>query len=660
MNKSTFLALIAYLLFSFAFLKISHASTIDVTETTITTVNHMAERYRQIAATFSTAPIEWANLREELAVSVLSGDGVRALTYILLLLLIGAGVEAFYWTHSYASMRVILNLSPSSPRMAFIFALRRLWLSCFGLALFAVAALGSASAFAWPAGVYNFVATLTWAIVTFRLLMILANAVLSPSKPELRLVPSSDKTTRVLMMLSTTLAMLGTFAWFAPPLFQQVGAAAQLSEAVRLTVGTLIAFLLLIASIRFLRLRSARLTEERRLGIVPRFPQALGAATAVVVVYALWLNGSSVPALLVATAALTIALQIPLRRAVFYFWRDKSVSKIDNFADAAETGNLDRGDPALAPSVILPAVRLTVVLIGLVICAIAIDIPISRLATSDSPLARLALRLLGVAALALFANVAWIAVKTTIDYQLETLGTADHGHLGSGARLLTLLPILRMTAAIVLLVLLVLSSLWTLGLEITPLLAGAGVVGLAFGFGAQSLVKDVITGVFYLAEDTFRVGEYIESGSSTKGTVERLTLRTVALRHHNGPLHFVPYGTLGTIRNTSRDWVIEKFNLPLPIDVDSEKVRKLIKKVGEEMLDDEEIGPLILQPLKGKLYRVDPGVKIFRCNFRTAPGNQFDVRAAAYKRIEAALTSAGISYAGTLPALKTPDMPPTT
>ena len=202
-----------------------------------------------------------------------------------------------------------------------------------------------------------------------------------------------------------------------------------------------------------------------------------------------------------------------------------------------------------------------------------------------------------------------------------------------------------MTSAIVFLVLLVLSALWTLGIEITPLLAGAGVFGLALGFGAQALVRDVIAGVFYLVEDVFRVGEYIESGATTKGTVERITLRTVALRHHNGPLHFVPYGSLGTVRNNSRDWVIEKFNLPLPVNVDSEQVRKIVKKVGESMLADPEIGPLMREPLKAKLYRIDPGVKIFRCKFQTAPGKQFDVRAQAYRRIETALREAGIHFA---------------
>ena len=113
----------------------------------------------------------------------------------------------------------------------------------------------------------------------------------------------------------------------------------------------------------------------------------------------------------------------------------------------------------------------------------------------------------------------------------------------------------------------------------------------------------------------------------------------------------MPYGLLGTVRNDSRDWVIDKFNIPLPLAVDSEKIRKMIKGIGEDLALDPELGPLIREPLKGKLYRVDPGVKIFRCKFMTAPGCQFDVRTAALKKIEAALVEAGISFAGAGPQM---------
>jgi small-conductance mechanosensitive channel len=313
-----------------------------------------------------------------------------------------------------------------------------------------------------------------------------------------------------------------------------------------------------------------------------------------------------------------IALQVGLRELVFFFWR--------------------KDEDRVLPSIVLSAARFVVVLVGLGLCALVVEAPLASLAAAESPLLRLALRLVGVATLALLTHVIWITLRTAIDQRLSRVpAPGAHYEPDESSRLLTLLPLLRVTAAVLLLVMLVLSSLWALGLEITPVLAGAGVVGLAIGFGAQALVRDVISGIFYLAEDAFRIGEYIEASGNSKGTVERITLRTVALRHHNGPLHFVPYGSLGTVRNTSRDWVIEKFNLPLPIDVDSEKIRKMIKKVGEEMAADPEIGRLMHETLKGKLYRVDPGVKIFRCKFRTAPGRQFDVRAQAYKRIEAAL-----------------------
>jgi small-conductance mechanosensitive channel len=357
----------------------------------------------------------------------------------------------------------------------------------------------------------------------------------------------------------------------------------------------------------------------------PRFPRSFVLALLVVATYATWLM-NPMAGTIAAIVAAVIALQVGLRELVFFFWR--------------------KDEDRVLPSIVLSAARFVVVLVGLGLCALVVEAPLASLAAAESPLLRLALRLVGVATLALLTHVIWITLRTAIDQRLSRVpAPGAHYEPDESSRLLTLLPLLRVTAAVLLVGMLVLSSLWALGLEITPVLAGAGVVGLAIGFGAQALVRDVISGIFYLAEDAFRIGEYIEASGNSKGTVERITLRTVALRHHNGPLHFVPYGSLGTVRNTSRDWVIEKFNLPLPIDVDSEKIRKMIKKVGEEMAADPEIGRLMHETLKGKLYRVDPGVKIFRCKFRTAPGRQFDVRAQAYKRIEAALVKMGVGFA---------------
>ena len=131
----------------------------------------------------------------------------------------------------------------------------------------------------------------------------------------------------------------------------------------------------------------------------------------------------------------------------------------------------------------------------------------------------------------------------------------------------------------VLVALVVMSSL---GVDIGPLLAGAGVIGLAIGFGAHKLVADIFSGFFYLLDDAFRVGEYLNAGS-VSGTVETITLRNVMLRHHRGMLQIIPHSELGAITNFMRGGMVVKFNIELPYDTDIEKVRKIIKKVGKKM-----------------------------------------------------------------------------
>jgi small-conductance mechanosensitive channel len=219
---------------------------------------------------------------------------------------------------------------------------------------------------------------------------------------------------------------------------------------------------------------------------------------------------------------------------------------------------------------------------------------------------------------------------------------------GPESRARTVQPLLRAVGKGVIGAVALMGALSALGLNIAPLLASAGVVGIAVGFGAQTLVKDLFSGACFLIEDVFRIGDYIEAGTA-KGTVEKITFRTVALRHQNGPLHFVPYGLLGSVRNNSRDWVIDKFEIPLPINVASERIRKMVKKIGEEMMTDPELAKIIMMPLKAKLYRIQPGAKIFRCKVQTPPNKQFEIRTEAYRRIEAALVEAGIPFADLTP-----------
>jgi small-conductance mechanosensitive channel len=261
-------------------------------------------------------------------------------------------------------------------------------------------------------------------------------------------------------------------------------------------------------------------------------------------------------------------------------------------------------------------------------------------------LAQWALMALGsIAEAAITLLIGWYAWRV-LETGLAVKLSREEGGAQSRAR--TVQPLLRAVGKLVIGAIALMSALSSLGLNILPLLASAGVVGIAVGFGAQTLVRDLFSGASYLIEDVFRVGDYIESGNA-KGIVERITFRTVALRHQNGPLHFVPYGSLGAVRNNSRDWVVDKFEIPLPVTVDSERVRKLVKKIGLEMAADPELAKVIDVPLKAKLYRIDPGVKILRCKVQTPPGKQFEIRAEAYRRIEAALKENGIAFADNTP-----------
>ncbi|HVJ55302.1 MAG TPA: mechanosensitive ion channel family protein [Aliidongia sp.] len=221
---------------------------------------------------------------------------------------------------------------------------------------------------------------------------------------------------------------------------------------------------------------------------------------------------------------------------------------------------------------------------------------------------------------------------------------------GRNSRRVTIHPLLRSVGRIAIVAVALMMVLAALDIDIRPLLASAGVIGIAIGFGAQTLVKDLFSGAFYLVEDAFRIGDYIEAGEA-RGTVEKITFRTLALRHQNGPIHFVPYGLLGAVRNRSRDWVIDRFDLPLTTEVEGERVRAIIARIGEEMLAEPELAAVILQPLTTKLYRIEPGTKIFRCRIQTPPGKQFEIRTECYRRIEIALREAGIPFSSNVPQL---------
>ncbi|MFT7593474.1 MAG: small-conductance mechanosensitive channel [Paracoccaceae bacterium] len=222
---------------------------------------------------------------------------------------------------------------------------------------------------------------------------------------------------------------------------------------------------------------------------------------------------------------------------------------------------------------------------------------------------------------------------------------ASEGGGAGGSRLTTVLPLIRMTAQAAIAVIFGLVALSSLGIDTTPLLAGAGILGLAIGFGAQKLVTDIVSGIFFLVDDAFRVGEYVDIGG-TMGTVEKISIRSMQLRHHRGLVHTIPYGEIPKLTNFSRDWVIMKLMFTVPFDTDPNKVKKIFKKIGAEMSADPLYENDFLEPFKsqGVLQFDDVGI-VMRGKFMAKPGTQFTIRKEIYNRVRTEFAANGIEFA---------------
>ena len=223
----------------------------------------------------------------------------------------------------------------------------------------------------------------------------------------------------------------------------------------------------------------------------------------------------------------------------------------------------------------------------------------------------------------------------------------------SATRLATILPVLRAIALIGLIAVSALVVLDELGVNITPLVAVVSVFGLAMSFGSQTLVRDIVSGVFYLADDAFRVGEYIDCGKA-KGTVEGFTLRSIRLRHQNGQIYTIPFGQLGQITNFSRDWCDHQVQSALRPRHRLEKLRKTVKKVGLEMLEDPEFKDEFLEPLKLQgVADIADNALIMRFKFTCKPNIPTRIQREAMKRLFPALQAAGLEFASATVSVQT-------
>ena len=261
------------------------------------------------------------------------------------------------------------------------------------------------------------------------------------------------------------------------------------------------------------------------------------------------------------------------------------------------------------------------------------------------------------AGVAVFAFVGWVALVFLRAFfdgyapRRRATGPTDeedgHGETVP-SRLATVLPVLRGVVLGAVLGLTILIVLARMGVDIGPLLAGFGILGLAISFGSQALVRDIVSGVFFMLEDAFRVGEYVDTGR-LKGTVEKISLRSMQMRHQSGQIHTVPFGQIQSLTNASRDWATIKFNVRLDHSADIEQARKTIKKVGLALLDDPEFGPHFIAQLKMQgVADITDSAVVIRLKFTAKPAQASTLQREALKRVYRALNEARVPFASNL------------
>ena len=242
----------------------------------------------------------------------------------------------------------------------------------------------------------------------------------------------------------------------------------------------------------------------------------------------------------------------------------------------------------------------------------------------------------------LIALTVWEVFSSAVERYLSAVD--DNGVLvARSARARTLLPLLRTAMFVVILLLVSLIILSEIGVDIAPLLAGAGVVGLAIGFGSQALVKDVITGLFMLIEDTLAVGDVVDIGKGHTGVVEAISIRTIRLRDSAGGVHTIPFSEVSSVVNLTKDYAYAVSNVVVSYREDPDRVAAVLQDVAGELMRDAAFRPFILEPLEvvGIDKMTELGVTI-QSRIKTLPRKQWAVGREFTRRMKQAFDRNGI------------------
>lgn len=486
------------------------------------------------------------------------------------------------------------------------------------------------------------------AYASVRLLMVLAHLLAAPRTPALRLLPVDDETAEYLVIWSRRLAGIGVFGTLAVEAARLLGlprgAAVFSFKALGLAITTMLVIFILQNRQAVARaLRGEAEADGRLQGLRARLAEIWHVLAGLYVIagYAVWalkvrggfdfmLRASLLSVLILALAAM---LSTALGRLIE---RGFAISQDARRTFPGLEARANRYLPVL--HVVL---RGAVAVVTVLALAQAWGLDALSLLSSDGG-RRVVSSLISIGAVLLGALVVWEVVAGAIERYLAATD-GDGKMLQRSARIRTLLPLVRNALFIVLVVMVSLIVLSELGVNIAPLLAGAGVVGVAVGFGSQTLVKDVITGAFILFEDTMAVGDVVKVNGAS-GTVETMSIRAIRLRDSSGALHSIPFSSVASVVNMSRDHAFANLEVAVGLAEDVDHVMQIMRDLGAELRADPDLGALIVDAIEvWGLDRFDASAMVITGRFKTVPGKQGAVAREFNRRLKKRFDELGVA-----------------
>ena len=600
--------------------------------------HRIRDRIRGIAAAVGELPSVFPRALETLR------DGRPPRLFILLVLFFGLMMVVGWlaeWLFNFAARgprRSIANAVPESEVGRLGYLLARLGLDVVGLVVFVVAAEVTFFVF-YQGHELTRITVMTYvaAIATVRAFMLFSRFTLAPHAPALRLAYMDDAVARYLHRQNVIIAGIAAFGFFTCSLINHMGISGDVHE---LMVN--LVFLVMMATIAYTvwHARAGVAGDIRGGGeTVSRGRQVFANIWPLVILAFLLVFYLVI--VLVSLAGFDPGYVAGFGTLLTFIFLPHIDAMIERAA-SSEQGEI--------LAVFLRAVRIALIIAVVLFLAKAWGLSLFSLAEQGAG-TRIADALIDIGFTVLVAYVLWQIARIMIDRRIEAEGgeatEAEMGEMGGtgGSRLGTLLPLIRRVVQVTIVVMAIMLVLSALGVNIGPLLAGAGVVGIAIGFGAQTLVRDIVSGLFFLMDDAFRVGEYIDVGA-VKGTVEKISVRSLRLRHHRGALHTIPFGEITHLTNYSRDWVVMKLEFRVPFETDIMKVKKIFKQIGRELMENPEIGEDFLAPFKSQgVFAVDDSALVIRAKFTAKPGKQFLIRREAFSAVQKAFADNDIPFA---------------